>query len=70
MKFLKDCASDAGLHIIAAVALLFYLAQGAATSGELHGSSKLITCPTCRAHHYPERSHTCPARWDVARAAP
>ncbi len=70
MSVVRDCVSDAGLHILAVVLLMIYLAQGIPASGDLRGPSRLVNCPSCRANHFPERAHACQARWDVARVAP
>ncbi len=68
MGIFRDCVSDAGLHILAALVVLIYLAQGAGPARDLSASSRLLTCPSCRAHHFPERPHACPGRWGVAPA--
>ena len=69
MSIVRNCVSDPGLHLLAIVILLGYLAQGGWTSDDVRPASKLVVCATCQRHHYPERPCACPVRLDLARAA-
>ena len=70
MSIVRNCVSDPGLHVLAIVVLLIYLAQGASPTSEPGASSKLVVCASCRRHHYPERPCACPSPWDFARTQP